>query len=66
MAIYTNRNEAITHEIIDPIKAGDITNAYDAYNIDAIANKAIGDFAEGFTLTVDETTFWQIVENHTL
>lgn len=63
MAIYSNRNEAITREIIEPIQNGDVTDAHDTYDIDAIADKVIGDFAEGFALTVDETTFWQIVEN---
>lgn len=64
MAIYSNRNEAITREIVEPIQNGDVTDAYEAYDIDAIAEKVIGDYEDGFTCQVDESEFWAIVEAH--
>ena len=62
MAIYSNRNEAINREIVEPIQNGDVTDAYEAYDVDAIAEKVIGDYEDGFSCTVDESEFWQIVE----
>ena len=64
MAIYSNRNEAITREIVEPIQNGDVTDAYEAYDIDAIAEKVIGDYEDGFTCKVAESEFWAIVEEH--
>lgn len=61
MAIYSNRNEAITREIVEPIQNGDVTDAYD---VDAIADRVIGDYEDGFSCTVDESEFWAIVEAH--
>lgn len=62
MAIYSNRNEAITREIVEPIQNGDVTDAYEAYDVDAIADRVIGDYEDGFSCTVDESEFWAIVE----
>ena len=56
---YTTRTEAIDHEIIEAIEAGD-ANATE-YNIDAIASQVIGDYEDGFALKVDESEFWGIV-----
>jgi len=64
MAIYSNRNEAITREIVEPIQNGDVTDAYEAYDVDAIADRVIGDYEGGFSCTVDESEFWAIVEAH--
>lgn len=64
MAIYSNRNEAITREIVEPIQNGDVTDAYEAHDVDAIADKVIGDYEDGFTCKVDESEFWAIVEEH--
>lgn len=64
MAIYSNRNEAITREIVEPIQNGDVTDAYEAYDVDAIADRVIGDYEDGFSCTVDESEFWAIVEAH--
>lgn len=64
MAIYSNRSEAITREIVEPIQNGDVTDAYEAYDIDAIADEVIGDYEDGFTCQVDESEFWAIVEAH--
>lgn len=64
MAKYSTRNEAITREIVEPIQNGDVADAYDAYDIDAIAEKVIGGYEDGFSCTVDESEFWEIVEAH--
>ena len=59
MATYTNRNEAITREIVEVINAGDASA--ENYNIDAIADAVLGDYEDGFSVKVDETEFWNIV-----
>lgn len=59
MATYTDRNEAITREIVEAINAGDAIA--ENYNIDAIADAVLGDYEDGFSVKVDETEFWNIV-----
>lgn len=64
MITYSNRYDAITREIVEPIENGDVTDAYEAYDIEAIAEKVIGDYADGFSCTVGESEFWAIVEEY--
>jgi len=63
--IYTTRDEAIQHEIIDPIEAsGEVADARTAYDVDAIADEVLGDHAAGYAPKVDADEFWRIVERH--
>lgn len=61
-ATYTTRTEAIEHEIIEVINAGD-ANAND-YNVEVIADLVIGDYEDGYALKVDESDFWSIVADN--
>lgn len=61
---FNTRNEAIQHLIINPIEAGDATA--DEFDIDAIANQALGGYSKGYTLQVDESEFWEIVAQHVI
>ena len=61
-ATYTTRTEAIEHEIIEVIEAGD-ANIND-YNVDAIADAVIGDYEDGYALKVNENDFWSIVADN--
>lgn len=61
---YSTRSEAITREIVEPIEAGDVTDAYAAYDIDAIADKVLCDYEDGYMLKVEEPEFWRIVEEN--
>lgn len=61
---YTTRSEAIYREIIEAIEAGDATR--DEYDIDAIADRVLGDYEEGFALKVEESEFWDIVAAHAI
>lgn len=56
---YTTRDEAIYREIVEPIEAGEANR--DEYDIDAIADRVLGDYEEGFALKVDTDEFWEIV-----
>lgn len=56
---YTTRDEAITREIVEAIEAGEARR--DEYDIDAIADRVLGDYEEGFALKVDTDEFWEIV-----
>lgn len=56
---YTTRDEAIYREIVEPIEAGAANR--DEYDIDAIADRVLGDYEEGFALKVDTDEFWEIV-----
>jgi hypothetical protein len=63
--IYTTRDEAIQREIIDPIEAsGEVTDARAEYDIEAIADEVLGDYAAGYAPKVDADEFWAIVERH--
>jgi hypothetical protein len=44
---YSTLSEAVTREIVEPIEAGDVQDAYAAYDIDAIADAVIGSFEDG-------------------
>lgn len=61
-ATYTTRDEAIEREIIEVIEAGDATR--DEYDVEAIADAVIGDYADGFALKVEESDFWNIVADN--
>jgi hypothetical protein len=62
-ATYTTRTDAIAREIIEPLTAtGEATSA--DYDIDAIAAAVIGDYDDGYAVTVDEGEFWDIVQHH--
>ena len=61
---YLFQKEAITREVVQPIEAGDVTDAYEAYGVDAIADRVVGDYEDGFSCTVDESEFWAIIEAH--
>lgn len=63
---YTTRSEAIYREIVEPIEAGDVQDAYAAYNIDAIADKVLCDYEDGYMLKVEEPDFWRIVEENAI
>lgn len=67
MRKYSTRNEAIEQEIVQPIEAGgEIGNAYDNYDIDAIAEKVLAGYEQGYKLHVTVDEFWTIVEEHEL
>ncbi|MCO6688348.1 hypothetical protein V7G09_04655 [Cutibacterium avidum] len=61
---YTNRDEAIEHEIVEPIEAGVVIDARVEYDIDAIADEVLGDYDAGFACVVDHDAFWASVEAH--
>lgn len=61
---YTTRDEAIQAEVVDPIMAGDVQDAYSEYDVDAIAAIVLGDYSDGYACRVDETEFWAVVERH--
>ena len=63
---YTTRDEAIYREIVEPIEAGDVQDAYTAYNIDAIADKVLCDYEDGYMLKVEEPDLWRIVEENAI
>lgn len=62
MATYSTRTEAIQHEIIDVIEAGDATAA--EFDIEAIADQVLADYDDGYAVKVDSDEFWQIVADH--
>ena len=62
---YTTRAEAIQREIIDPIEAsGEVADARAAYDVEAIADEVLGDYAQGYACLVDADSFWWVVERH--
>lgn len=61
---YTTRNEAIYREIIEAIEAGDATR--DQYDIEAIADKVLCGYEDGYMLKVEEPEFWRIVEENAI
>ena len=63
MSKFITRQDAINHMIINPINEGD--NA-DNYDIEAIADIVLGDYADGYEITVDEMEFWDIVADKAL
>lgn len=65
MTRYTTRNEAIDYEITRPIEAsGVVENAHAEYDIDAIADEVLGDYEDGYALTVTTDEFWDVVAKH--
>ena len=63
MSKFVTRQDAINHMIINPIYEGD--NA-DNYDIEAIADAVLSDYADGYQLVVDEDEFWNIVADNVL
>ena len=61
---YTTRSEAIYREIIEAIEAGDATR--DQYDIEAIADKVLCGFDDGYMLKAEEPEFWRIVEENAI
>ena len=60
---YSTRTEAIEREIVQPIEAsGVVADARAEFDIDAIADKVLGDYSQGYALLVDQGTFWATVE----
>lgn len=48
MKLYTTRNDAIAREIVSPIEdGGEIENAYDQFDIDAIADEVL-EYVDGY------------------
>lgn len=65
MTRYTTRTEAITREIVEAIEAtGVVEDAHAEYDIDAIADAVLGDYEDGYALTVTTDEFWDIVARH--
>ena len=59
---YSTRDEAIRIEIVDAIEAtGIVEDAYAEFDIDAIADKVLGDYDQGFACQVEPDEFWAIV-----
>lgn len=58
---YTDRDEAIQREIVEPILAGAV-DSIDEYDVEAIARLVIGDYVQGYACQVTEEEFWAIVE----
>lgn len=61
---FTDQDAAIQALIVEPIEAGVDENAYDSYDVAAIAAEVLGDSTTGYALTVEMDEFWQIVEKH--
>ena len=61
---YSTLSEAVTREIVEPIEAGDVQDAYAAYDIDTIADKVLCGYEDGYMLKVEEPDFWRIVEEN--
>ena len=61
---YTTRDEAIQREIVEPIEAGDAEIR--DYDVEAIAEQVIGDYDDGYALTVSESEFWGVVAEHAI
>ena len=61
---YSTRNEAVTREIVEPIEAGDVQDAYAEFDIDAIQERVLGDYEDGFACKVTTEEFWEIVEEN--
>lgn len=65
MTRYTTRTEAIAREIIEAIEAtGVVNDAYAEFDIDAIADEVLGDYEDGYALTVTTDEFWDAVAKH--
>lgn len=60
---YSTRTDAI-HEIIAVIESGHVDDAVREFDIDAIADRVLGDYDEGYTLQVSSEEFWDIVARH--
>jgi len=71
---FTSRTEAIYRQIVEPLSSDpDITIDFerdaetqvrDLYDVDAIADAVIGDYDEGYLVTVDDERFWDIVREN--
>jgi len=61
---YSTMSEAVTREIVEPIEAGDVQDAYAEFDIDAIQERVLGDYEDGFACKVTPEEFWEIVEEN--
>lgn len=62
---YTTRAEAIQAEIVEPIEGTEVVaDAQAEYDIDAIADAVLADYARGYACTVDVDEFWKVVAAH--
>ena len=67
MLKYGTLSEAIDREIIDPLEQTYVVaDAHAEFDIEAIAERVLGDYADGYACQVDPAEFWQIVEDHQL
>lgn len=63
MSKFVTRQDAIKATIIKPINECDnVAN----YNIEAIADAVLSDYADGYRLMVDEYEFWNILADNVL
>ena len=63
MSKFVTLQDAIEATIINPINVCDnVAN----YNIEAIADAVLSDYADGYQLMVDEDEFWNIVADNVL
>lgn len=59
---YTTRRQAVELEIVQAIQAsGEVVDAYEAYDVEAIADVVLGDFSQGYAVQVDVEVFWDVV-----
>ncbi|MBF4194641.1 hypothetical protein [Mycolicibacterium phlei] len=67
MKTYTTRSEAVLREIVEPIEASGINDAYAEYDVDAIAEEVLDYRASqdarecGYRTVVEADEFWRIV-----
>lgn len=59
---YTNRADAISREIIDPLSASEFPLT--DWDIDAIADEVLGGHEEGYACRVSADEFWDIARKH--
>lgn len=59
---YTNRQDAIAREIIEPLQASGypVTD----WDTDTIADQVLGSHEDGYALKVTDADFWEIVAQH--
>lgn len=74
MTTFSTRDEAIYRQVIEPLQSDpDVTIDWERdasdqvramYDVDAIADAVIGDHSQGYTVTVDDETFWGVVRDN--
>ena len=61
MTTYTTRDEAIRTEITGPIEISGLIRLTDEQARE-IADRALGDYEQGYAMLLDEPEFWAVVE----